>query len=636
MDCLTYHYDIGRLGAGPSSPVGPYWFKYCAVNLGSAVRGAPLVVSNWTFQNGPNAGQKHNLVVVATSDNRVLAYSGARLRANNAAPLWTRNLGAPVNVPGSNIPNPIGVCSTPVLDPANRRMFVMAAEADAGAGGQAQYRIYALDLDTGNVLQSALLHDLGAPGRPTFDGHLLDQRAAINMVNGRVYAGFAAYLAYDLGNYHGWVVGCNANNLSDQWFFPMTRSTSPDGSVVYGGGIWGPGGVAAAPDGTLYVGTGNGIMWPANATPALVDQHQNTYFGALPASGPGGRGDYFIAVLKLGITWSGWNGSLTPLGWYHPPDIKQQNRADLDFGSSSPLILPDIAGMQLLVIAPKAGIYLLNRANMTALWSHEWVFTGESHSAPAYYLTPSGDHYVYFVGQGQPGLICYRVDATGTTASLNEVWRANIDAGDAHGSPTVGTYGSGAAVWIVQWQDAGPGILRAYDALSGIEHYNSTTSAADTLGNVPHFAPITVGGANVYVGNDAGFACYGPPIVKRPKELKPEIKELKPELKEFKPEHKELKFEPKELKELVPEKHLLEPPKFKDIVEGPGVFQPQGDPYSIIRTLAGRIDELEHTLAQQPFIRQEERPQPAAPPIGEPPTKRQPRRTRGGGARGSR
>jgi hypothetical protein len=630
MDCLTYHYDIGRSGAAPSSPVGAYWFKYFAVNLGSAVRGAPLVVSNWTFQSGPNAGQTHNLVIVATSDNRVLAYSGAWLRTKNAATLWSRNLGAPVNVPGSNIPNPIGVCSTPVLDPANRRMFVMAAEADAGAGGQAQYRCYCLDLDTGVIVQSALLQDVGAVGRPTFDGHTLDQRAALNLVNGMLYAGFAAYLAYDLGPYHGRVVSLNSDNLYDQWFFPITRSVSPSWNTVYGGGVWGPGGVAAAPDGTLYVGTGNGKFGPDGDPNAAM--YNTNYWSAIPASGPGSRGDYFIAVLKLGVTWSGWTGSLTALGWYHPPDARAQNDADLDFGSSSPLILPDIAGMQLLVIAPKAGIYLLNRATMTGLWSQK-VFTGESHSAPGHYLTPTGDHYVYFVGQGLPGLICYRVDATGTTASLNEIWRANIDAGDAHGSPTIGTFGSGAAVWIVQWKDVGSSILRAYDALSGVEVYNSATSAADDLGPVPHFAPITVSGANVYVGNNAGFACYGPPVIKRPKELKPEIKELKPEIKEFKPEIKELK---REIKELIPEKQLFEPPKFKDIVEGGGILQPGGDPYSIIRTMAGRIDELEDRLAQQPFIREEERPQPAEPPAVEPPSKGQPRRARGGRARGSR
>jgi hypothetical protein len=526
MDCLTYHYDAGRLGNAHSAPVGAHWFRYFLVNLGAAVRGAPLVVTGWKFQHGPHKAKTHNLVLIATSDNRVLAYAEEGLRAGDATPLWSQNLGPAVMVNTSNIPVPIGVCSTPVIDPHGRRAFVMAAEADGAAGGQAEYRIYALDLDSGVVLQSALLQDPGGPGRPTFDGHRCDQRAALNLVNDRVYAGFAAYDFNDGGDYHGWLVGCHPNNLSDQWFFPITSSVSPLWKACFGGGVWGPGGVAAAPDGTLYIGTGNGVIgtW---GDPNLQGEHDN-YWSTLPPGGPPARGDYFMAVLKFEVIRKGRSGSLTLKGWYQPPNLETQNDADQDFGSSSPLILPDIAGMQLLVISPKNAIYLLDRATMTALWSQERVFGGESHSAPAYYLTPGGDHYVYFVGKDMPGLICYRVDATGTTAKLTEIWRANIDAGDSHGSPTIGVYGSGAAVWIVQYQgDIPPGVLRAYDALTGTELYNSEMSAGDTLGDVPHYAPITALGSSVFVGNASGFACYGPPAVKVPKELKPEIKEHK-------------------------------------------------------------------------------------------------------------
>src|SRR5713226_1938914 len=228
--------------------------------------------------------------------------------------------------------------------PANSRMFVCSYQE---AGGSASvYKMFALDLDTGATIQCALLTDPGAMGRPTFDPNQQDQRGGLNLVNGRVYATFAAFYGYDIGNYHGWVVSCNANNLNNQWYYSTTTN-------VLAGGCWGPGGAAAAPDGTLYIATGN-------ATTA-----DNNYWAGIPSGQhPGDIGDYFIAVVKLGVAWMGYAGHLTVLDWYQPTDTRSLNDADLDLGSSSCLILPDIGGMQLLVLSAKDSIYLLNRNNL--------------------------------------------------------------------------------------------------------------------------------------------------------------------------------------------------------------------------------------------------------------------------------
>jgi hypothetical protein len=51
--------------------------------------------------------------------------------------------------------------------------------------------------------------------------------------------------------------------MNDQWYCSITKN-------VLGGGCWGPGGAAAAPDGSLSIGTGN-------ATTA-----DNTYWSNLP------------------------------------------------------------------------------------------------------------------------------------------------------------------------------------------------------------------------------------------------------------------------------------------------------------------------------------------------------------------
>lgn len=598
-DCQTFHYDGGRLGLGDGAAIGSTWHKKIAVALGSAVRGAPLFLQGWVLQEGPHAGETHNMVYVAASDNHVYAYAEDQLLAANTTPLWSVNLGPPVTRSGSNIPPPLGICSTPVLDPANSRMFVCAYQ-DAG-GGQSVYHMYALDLDTGTVIQSAPLSDPGAAGRPTFDGNAQDQRGGLNLVNGRVYATFADFYAYDIGNYHGWVVGCNANNLNNQWYFSTTKN-------VLAGGCWGPGGAAAAADGTLFIATGN-------ATTA-----DNNYWAGIPSGQhPGDLGDYFISVVRLGVTYTGYAGHLSVLDWYQPTDSRSLNDSDLDLGSSSCLILPDIGGMQLLVLSAKDSIYLLDR-NALGHWGGElWrahIFAGESHSAPAYYKTPSGDHYVYFSGGGQPGLICYKVVVSSGTATLQEVWRANgpgMPFDEACSSPTVGAVTSPSNYALVWVADSGATpVLRAFNALDGSLVYHSDAVAADSLGAVPNYPPVTCAGASVYVGTTAGFSLYRANH-KIWKDLKPEIKEHK-EIKEFKLEHKEL------VKAELDHKQIPDWVNPKDMVDaGPGQ-RLGGDPYEAIKLLAQRIDEISEQVAKgRAFIRPEERP-----PVGEQPLKKEP------------
>jgi hypothetical protein len=593
-DCQTFHYDAGRLGQGDGAAIGSSWHKKITVPMGSAVRGAPLFLQGWIIQEGPHAGETHNMVYVASSDNSVSAYAEDQLIAGNTNPIWTVNLGTPVTRTGSNIPPPLGICSSAVLDPANSRMFVCSYQ-DAGAGVSV-YKMYALDLDTGATVQSATLTDAGAAGRPTFDASQQDQRGGLNLVNGRVYATFAAFYGFDAGTYHGWVVSCNSNNLNNQWYFSTTTN-------VLAGGCWGPGGAAAASDGTLYIATGN-------ATTA-----DDAYWSGIPSGQhPGDLGDYFIAVVKLGVVWVGYNGHLAVQDWYQPTDARSLNDNDLDLGSSSCLILPDIGGMQLLVLSAKDSIYMLNRSNLGHWGGELWrnnVFGGESHSAPAYYHTPAGDHYVYFSGADMPGLICYKVVVSSGTATLQEVWRAagtGMAFDEAAGSPTVGAVTSPSDYALVWVADAGgTPVLRAFNALDGSLVYHSDAVAADDLGAVPNYPPVTCAGASVYVGLSDGFALYRANH-KWWKDLKPEIKEFK-ELKEFKLEHKEL------LKPELDFKSILEVNP-KEIAEGMPGARLGGDPYESIRILAERIDELSEQIAGgQAFIRPEQRPAVGEAPL---------------------
>jgi hypothetical protein len=266
------------------------------------VRAGVLVVENWRFHSGPLEGQTHTVVLVATTTNEIFCYSESNLLAGGTATLWQMSLGVtPMMRGGSNIAPPIGICGTPVVDPANRRMFVVAMWNDGT--GHGKYSIFNIALDTGKITASHQLVDSGGAGRATFNGDLLDQRTATNLVGGWLWMGFADYYSDDVGSYYGWVVAIDPNDLSTQLYQPMVSVKSSNTWGIFAGGVWGPGGVAAATDGTVYTLTGN-------ATRPGVGDSLGNYWQGIPASGPGSIGDYFNALVRLGVNGSGSSAQL--------------------------------------------------------------------------------------------------------------------------------------------------------------------------------------------------------------------------------------------------------------------------------------------------------------------------------------
>jgi len=192
----TLRNDTGRTGTNPAFPINTNpWRKYVSIDLGTtvvagqevnrAVRAGVLVVENWLFNAGPHKGETHTLVLVATTTNELYCYDEGSLLSTGSAVvhLWQTSLGVPpIMRGGSNIAPPLGVCGTPVVDTANRRMFVVAMWDDGHGVGN--YSVFDIELDTGAITTSQKLVDAGAAGRATFNGDLQDQRTAINLVAG--------------------------------------------------------------------------------------------------------------------------------------------------------------------------------------------------------------------------------------------------------------------------------------------------------------------------------------------------------------------------------------------------------------------------------------------------------------------
>ena len=153
----AYHHDAARSGVGPTTPsLLPPQSAWTA-HLDGDVYGEPLVA------NG--------LVVVATENDTVYG-----LAAGNGSVAWSTHLGTPV--PLSSLPcgdiDPLGITSTPVLDPAINRVFVLAEEQTAGGG--VQHELVGLDAASGAV---AFRRIIDPPG---MDPVVQQQRARAGLV----------------------------------------------------------------------------------------------------------------------------------------------------------------------------------------------------------------------------------------------------------------------------------------------------------------------------------------------------------------------------------------------------------------------------------------------------------------------
>jgi polyvinyl alcohol dehydrogenase (cytochrome) len=276
-----YHADQARTGAVPGSPgtVQRAW----RARLGGAVRGQPLV----------SGGR----VLAATETNRVVA-----LDPRTGAVQWSTSLGRPLtdvrDVVGCGNIDPLGVTSTGVVDEATGTLWVVA-EVDDG-GGKVHHRLAGLDVATGRITASAPVDPPFPAGQSPV--HLL-QRASLALANGRVYVPYGGHIG-DCGEYHGWVVGADEADPTNQVSFQVAA----DG---LGGAIWQSGGAPAIDAaGDVYVSTGNADPFP-------------------PEGGPDPK-QYTESVVKL-------SPDLAPLAAYKDTVAG----GDEDLSTGNPVLLPD-------------------------------------------------------------------------------------------------------------------------------------------------------------------------------------------------------------------------------------------------------------------------------------------------------
>jgi hypothetical protein len=384
-----------------------------------------------------DTGGADDLFIVATELNEVMAY-----RMNNQL-AWRRVLGAPQNMPNDaegapcgNI-SPLGITGTPVIDYAQRTLYLDAMIRQAG---RASHRIFALSLDDGSTRPGWPVDVGERVGEPIrFRPAAQNQRGALTFHRGRVYVPYGGH-AGDCGDYHGWVVSVHRDSPARPTGFATESSYA---------GTWMPGGVTS--DGT----------------------HMFAVFGNGEIGSPSWKQSSMVARLGEGATFS-----RTTQDFWVPPNWQELDDLDIDLtGPATVLDLEGATPSQLLIATGKDGkVYLLDRTNLGGISepvASLKVATNEIISVSALYRTTLGT-YLVLRGHGIaecPGvstfsaLVAVKIEP-GAPPRLSVAWCAGIG---LIGSPIATTTDGTRDPIVWAFGAEGDGLLHGFDGDTGAE-----------------------------------------------------------------------------------------------------------------------------------------------------------------------
>jgi hypothetical protein len=487
---LTFHNDLARTGANLNETiltpgtVKNGFGKLFSHTLDGYVFAQPLYMAGVPV----NGLGRHNVVFVATEADSVYAFDADNAGGTNANPLWQTSFGngssvvpIPTDVFGGQDENfgcfavnpSMGITGTPVIDPASKTLYVVAATKEiSGASANYVTRLHAIDITTGLEKPGSGMA-VSAPPGAAYNPLYMVQRTGLLLLNGKIYLGYAS--TCDHGPYNGFLAVFDATTLQQvNMFF------QPSPGFANEGGIWGGGGAPAVDStGNIYIGVGNGSF------------DGNTSFGS--------------SLVKL-------NSQLQVTDYFSPFDVNSNlNPADLDLGSSMPIILPDSAGLpghpHLMALGGKGKLlYLVDRDNL-----EHWEPSNNT-------LLPAVPQYV---GGGIFGRSVFYNGNIYVSPGYSNIQSFSVLSGLAPVSSTTKGYAPwvGASLAIsanantngLLWVQSGDGdgfspggsnaVLEAYDATTlGNPIYSSANSPSDSFGVGERWSvPIAVQG-KVYAG----------------------------------------------------------------------------------------------------------------------------------------
>jgi outer membrane protein assembly factor BamB len=457
-DWLTYHGDNTRQGDDTTDQALTGSAPWRSVPLDGQLYGQPVISGNQ--------------LVVATENDTV--YS---LNANTGHVAWSTHVGTPRtdNFPCGDI-MPLGITGTPVIDAGS--VFVVAEVEDNPT--TFEFDLVTLSLSTGAITRDVNINP-GDRGGINFDANYQQQRGALTIAGGRVYATLGG-LAGDCTNpsdntdgYRGYVITYPETGSGTAQWWASAALTPTDMEA----GAWAAGGASVDASGNVYVATGN-----SNETSSSDPYDESDGVIKLAPTNLALL-DYFA---PSGVTDATHDGGPT---WW------EDNGSDADLGSSTPLQLP---GNRVFQVGKSGMGYLLDSANLGhvsgGLASHQ-VCSATSDAAfgsLAYSLV--GGVETVFVGCSD-GL--QAVDMAPSSNNFSLGWHNGSQ--PSNKPPIV----VGGGVWSVS---SGGGTLDQYDATSGTE------LASYSIAGSNHFTSPSASNGMIYVegGSEVGAVPDGPSI----------------------------------------------------------------------------------------------------------------------------
>lgn len=421
---------VASTGTGSAGAAARPKAQWQSAELDGIVQARPLVVGD--------------VVVVATQNNSLYG-----LALSDGHRVWgPRHVGAPVPLSaiaavnraanGCGNIDPLGIISPPVADLSTRPPRVYAVAEVLPPGGRVPvHQLVGVESTSGRVVVAPTPVDPPAMNHPELE----QQRAALAFAHGIVYVGFGG-LYGDCGDYHGFVVGARADGSGIAGVF---EGASDSGNA--GAAVWAPSGLALDTAGSVYAATGNSLHPPS-----------------------GNAIDNSDSVVRLDPT------SGTVLDVFQPSSWRADNAADLDLGSTAPLLLGD---GHLFQAGKQNRAYLLDPANLGGADHHTPLaslplcsaFGGNASIGTSVYVACNG------------GVQQVVVDAN--PSRLRRGWTASVH---ADGPIAIGA----GLVWSA---DRGAGTLNALDPATG--RVVATHSVA--FDSSQHFPATTVAGVRVVV-----------------------------------------------------------------------------------------------------------------------------------------
>jgi hypothetical protein len=518
-DVLTYHNNTARTGVQPyetaltpAALTSGKFGKLFTFPVDGYLYATPLFVGGL----GMPDGNLHNVVYAATTHGTLYAFDSD---GNNPSTgyLWKESLFATGETTllasyyncSDTVPE-ASIMGTPVIDRSTGTLYVVSAEKVTASGAYTQ-KIHAISLIDGSekfggpTVIAATYPGTGdgtVSGVLTFDALKQLQRPALLLSGGTVWITWASHC--DIKNYHGYVIGYSASDVTKQ---TVLFNNTPNGSD---GGIWlSGGGPAVDADGNVYVLGGNGTF-DANTSGGL---------------------DYGDTALKLAPPGSS-STSPTVLDYFVPSIQASLSTNDQDVGITEPTLFDDPASgvaPHLLVETDKTGrLYLLNTTTGSM-----GGYNGPSGADKVLQEFTLGGHpfnsYSYFNGtlylnvSGEPVRAYTFLPGTDTTAGKFNTTPSSAAPTTAGGNyatggscPVVSANGTQTAVVWMMEHTAVSGqtipLMRAYDATNlATELYNTGTAAAnaDEIPTPVKFTCPTVANGRVFVGGQSTLAVYG-------------------------------------------------------------------------------------------------------------------------------